>query len=194
MHKASKYLTTVGMLGAVAAILMFIEMPLPMMPAFLKLDISELPAVIGAFALGPGAAVWIELVKNGLHISNTQTMGIGELANFLVGVCFTVPIGYLYKKRPDFSGTVLALLAGTLSMVIAASVLNYVILLPLYQMVLHFPLDKMVALGGAANPYIVDLKTFIVLAIAPFNLIKGMVVAAFTLLIYRKVLPLFRLN
>ena len=195
MHKRKvDYLTKVGMLGAIAVILMFLDMPLPMMPVFLKLDISELPAVIGAFALGPGAAVWIEFIKNSLHALNTQTAGIGEFANFLVGISFTVPMGYLYKKRPDFAGAALSLMTGTLAMVLAATVLNYFVLLPLYQKVLHFPLDKLVAMGTAANPHIVDIKTFIVLAIAPFNLIKGMVVTVVTLLIYKKVLPLLRLN
>lgn len=194
MHKRKiDYLTKVGMLGAVAVLLMFLEVPLPLLPVFLKLDISDLPAVIGAFALGPGAAVWIEFIKNGIHAINTQTVGIGELANFLVGAAFTVPMGYLYKVRPDFSGVSLALITGTLSMVFAASILNYFVLLPLYQAVLHFPLDKLVAMGTAANPQIVDLKTFITFAIAPFNLIKGIVIAAFTLLIYKKVLPLLRL-
>lgn len=94
----TRYLTKIGMLSAIAVILMFFEIPLPMMPNFLKLDASELPAIIGAFVLGPLAGVFIELIKNMLHATNTHTMGIGEMANFLVGVSFVAPAGYLYGK------------------------------------------------------------------------------------------------
>ena len=134
-----------------STILMFLDVPVPMMPVFLKLDISELPAVIAAFSMGPMAAVLVELIKNLLHLANTQTLGIGECANFLVGVSFLVPAGYVYRRRADYRGAILALMLGTMSMVFWASVLNYFVLLPLYQAVLHFPLDKIVALGAAAK-------------------------------------------
>jgi len=185
-----KYLVKVGILSAMAAILMFFELPVPMMPMFLKLDISELPAVIAAFSLGPLAGVLVELIKNLIHITNTQTLGIGECANFLVGAAFLVPSGYLYKKRTDYQGALFALATGIFCMIIFASVLNYFILLPLYQYALHFPLERVIALGSAANPHISDLKTFITFAIAPFNAIKGVVISLFALLIYKKVLPL----
>lgn len=173
-----------------STILMFLDIPVPFMPVFLKLDISELPAVIAAFSLGPMAAVMVELIKNLLHMVNTQTLGIGECANFLVGIAFLIPAGLIYRRRADYTGAILALLFGTISMVFWASVLNYFVLLPLYQAVLHFPLDKMVALGSAANPHITDLNSFITLAIAPFNALKGIVISLLTVLIYRRVLPL----
>lgn len=190
----TRYLTKIGLLSAFAALLMFLELPLPMMPVFLKLDISELPAVIAAFSMGPVAAILVDLLKNVIHAFNTQTMMIGEMANLLVGIAFLVPTGYIYKKRSDMLGAAVALLCGTLSMMLAASFLNYYVLLPLYQAVLHFPLEKIILLGTAANPHIVDLKTFITLAIVPFNAIKGIVIALFTLVLYKKVLPLLREN
>lgn len=186
----TRYLTKVGILAAVAVMLMFFEVPVPMMPAFLKLDASELPAVVGALALGPLAGVAIELVKNLLHALQSQTMGIGELANFLVGTAFVVPVGLVYRYKSTWQGIVLGLTAGTLAMVAAASVLNYYMLLPLYQLVLHFPLDQLIAIGTAANPQIMDVGSFITLAIAPFNALKGMVVSLFTLLLYRKIAPI----
>lgn len=188
----TKYLAKVGLLSAMATLLMFLEVPVPMMPLFLKLDISELPAIIAAFSLGPAAAVLVELIKNIIHAANTQTAGIGECANFLVGVAFLVPAGLVYRGRPDYLGTVLALAAGTISMVLASSVLNYYILLPLYQAVLHLPLERIVSFGSAANPLITDLRTLVALAIAPFNFLKGVVISLFTLMMYKKVLPLLR--
>lgn len=186
----TRYIAKIGILAAIAVILMFFEVPLPMMPSFLKLDASELPAIIGAFILGPMAGVSIEFIKNLLHAANTQTMGIGEIANFLVGVAFILPAGYLYQKYQSRSGAIMSLAVGTLSMMIAASLLNYFILLPLYQAMLHFPLEQIINLGTVANPRIVDLKSFITMAIAPFNLIKGIVISVFTLMVYKKILPI----
>ncbi|MDF2634458.1 MAG: transporter, substrate-specific component [Pelosinus sp.] len=185
----TRYIAKVGILSAIAAILMFFEVPLPMMPSFLKLDASELPAIIGTFVLGPMAGVGIEFIKNLLHAANTQTMGIGEIANFLVGVAFILPAGYLYKRYNSHKGAIISLIAGTVSMVLSASLLNYFILLPLYQAVLHFPLEQIINLGTMANPKIVDLKSFIAMGIAPFNLIKGIVISIFTLMIYKKIFP-----
>lgn len=187
--KNTRYIAKIGILAAIAVILMFFEVPLPMMPSFLKLDASELPAIIGAFVLGPMAGVGVELIKNLLHAANTQTMGIGEIANFLVGVAFILPAGYLYQKYQSRIGAIMSLTVGTLSMMITASLLNYFILLPLYQAMLHFPLEQIINLGTVANPQIVDLKSFITMAIAPFNLIKGVVISIFTMLIYKKILP-----
>ena len=182
----TRYITKIGMLSAIAVILMFFEVPLPMMPIFLKLDVSELPAIIGAFVFGPMAGEAIEFIKNLLHAVNTQTMGIGEIANFLVGVAFVLPAGYLYQRYHSHKGAAIALVAGTFSMMFFASLLNYFILLPVYQVVLHFPLDQIIQMGTVANPQIVDLKSFIALAIAPFNMIKGIVISFMTLVIYRK--------
>ncbi|MBP2652793.1 MAG: transporter, substrate-specific component [Firmicutes bacterium] len=193
MHNYNvKYLVKVSLLAAMATLLMFMEIPLPLLPVFLKLDISELPAIIAAFSMGPLAGILVELIKNVLHSANTQTLGIGECANFLVGTAFLVPAGYVYRKRANYLGAIIALVLGTVSMVALASVLNYFILLPLYQYALHFPLDQIVASGSAANPHVRDLKSFITFAIAPFNAIKGLVISLFTLLIYKKVLPMLR--
>ena len=185
----TRYITKVGILSAIAVILMFFEVPLPMMPSFLKLDASELPAILGAFLLGPIAGVSIELIKNLIHGANSQTMGIGEVANFLVGISFILPASYLYQKYRSPNGAIIALGVGTITMMFSASLLNYFILLPLYQAVLHFPLEQIISLGTVANPQIMDLKSFITMAIAPFNLIKGIVISLFTMIIYKKIFP-----
>ena len=185
----TRYITKVGILSAIAVILMFFEVPLPMMPSFLKLDASELPAILGAFLLGPIAGVGIELIKNLIHGANSQTMGIGEVANFLVGVSFILPASCLYQRYSSRNGAIIALSVGTISMMFSASLLNYFILLPLYQAVLHFPLEQIISLGTVANPQVVDLKSFITMAIAPFNLIKGIVISIFTMMIYKKISP-----
>jgi len=192
VYSRTRYLTTIAILSAIAVILMFFELPIPMMPGFLKLDVSELPAIIGAFILGPMAGVFIELIKNILHLGSSNTMGIGEMANFLVGVSFVIPAGYFYRRNSSHTGAVLSLGFATLVMMASASVLNYFVLIPLYQTVLHFPLDQMIALGTVANPHIIDLPSFITMAIAPFNMIKGFIISVFTMMIYKKVFTVLR--
>lgn len=184
------YTTRIAVLASAAAILMVMELPVFFMPVFLKLDFSELPAIIGAFALGPLAGCLIVLIKNLIHMFSTQTAGIGEMANFFVGTFFVVPAALVYKYRKNRTGAIVALIAGTLSMTLTSVALNYWVLLPLYQTALQLPAEAIVNIGRAANPFIVDLKTFIVFAIVPFNLFKGILVSVITLLVYKKISPI----
>ena len=94
-----RYLTVTAMLSAVAYILMFLDFSVPFMPSFIKMDLSELPALIGSFAMGPLCGVIICLVKNVLHLFITSTGGVGELSNFILGVAFVLPAGLLYKHK-----------------------------------------------------------------------------------------------
>ena len=181
------YMSRTAVLASAAAILMFMDFPVFFMPAFLKMDLSEIPAIIGAFSLGPLAGFWVMLVKNMLHLANSQTAGVGELANFLVGTAMVMPAGIIYRYCKNRKGAVLALAAGTLSMTLAASILNYWVLIPLYQTVLNFPGEVIVGMGHAVNPRIIDLRTFILFAIIPFNLLKGLLASLITMLIYKKV-------
>lgn len=180
-------LIKISLLSVIAFLIQFIEVPLAIFPDFLKLDISDLPALIGAFALGPVAGVAIELLKNILHGLTTKTAFIGELANFLVGGIYVFIAGYIYKKKKDRVGALIGLGVGVIAMTIGATILNYYVFLPLYDTVLHFPISAIVKMGTKVNPMITDLKTFVLLSIAPFNLIKGIFLAAITFLVYKKV-------
>jgi riboflavin transporter FmnP len=184
-------LVKISMLSVIAFILMFIEVATPFFPPFLKFDISDLPALIGAFALGPVAGVGIELLKNILHgIFVGGSAFVGELANFLVGAVMVYVSGYIYNKRKSRGSAVTSLIAGTLTMTVVASVLNYFIFLPLYETVLHFPINAIVEMGNKINSSITDLNSFVVWAIAPFNLIKGILVSVLTMLVYKSVSPI----
>ena len=188
MHTNIVYMVRVAILASAATILMLLELPVIFMPPFLKFDFSDIPAIIGAFALGPLAGCLIVLLKNILHVSSTQTAGIGEMANFLVGTGFVVPAAFIYRMKKNHTGAILSLVVGTVAMTVIAAAVNYWVLIPLYQSALHLPLEAIIAM--AANPLIVDLKTFIVFAIVPFNLFKGIIVALITLLVYKKLSPI----
>ncbi len=175
-----------SVLSVIAFVLMLIELPVPLFPVFLKLDLSDLPALVGGFAMGPAAGVAIELIKNFLHfITRTSTAGVGELANFIVGAAIVFPASYIYKMKKSKTQAFKALAIGTISMAIAGGLANYFILLPFYAKIM--PLEIIIEMGNAANAAIHDMKTLILYAIVPFNLIKGTVISAITLLIYKKI-------
>ncbi|NMM61522.1 ECF transporter S component [Clostridium sp. P21] len=184
-------LVKVSLLGVIAFILMFVEVATPLFPSFLKIDISDLPALVGAFALGPMAGIAIEFLKNLLHgLCGSSTAFIGELANFAVGSVVVVVASCIYGQSKTRKTAVVGLVIGTIAMSLVASVLNYFILLPLYEKVLHFPISAIVAMGNKINPNIKDLNSFVVLAILPFNLIKGVILSGLTFAIYKSVSPI----
>ncbi|MBZ9606430.1 ECF transporter S component [Clostridium estertheticum] len=184
-------LIKISLLSVMAFLLMYIELPIPIFPDFLKIDISDLPALLGAFALGPIAGVVIELFKNILHgMLATKTAFVGEVANFLVGSCLVLVSGYIYKTRKSKGGAIAGLLIGVICMSIFAGILNYFVVLPLYEKVLGFPVATVIEMGSKINHNIVDLNSFIIWSIIPFNLLKGMVLSAMTLALYKSVSPI----
>lgn len=186
-------LIKVSLLGVVAFLLMFMEFAIPIFPSFLTLDVSDLPALIGTFALGPGAGIAIEFLKNVLHgIFNGKTAFIGELANFAVGSVLVFTAGYIYNKHKTKKVAVMSLGVATITMTVVAGLLNYFILLPLYERVLNFPISAMVGMAAKINSSITDLNSFVLLAIVPFNLLKGIILTVLTLILYKSVSPLLK--
>lgn len=188
----AKVVAKVGVLSAVATVLMLFDFPLWFAPNFYQLDFSEVPVLLGTFALGPVAGIAIEFVKILINfvLNGTDTGGIGELANFAVGCSFVIPAGYIYKHKKSFITAVVAMLVGTISLTIVGSLMNYYLLLPVYSAVYGAPIEAFIGMGSTLNPAITDLKTFVLYAVAPFNLFKGIVVSSITLLIYKKISPI----
>ncbi|MCI7813758.1 MAG: ECF transporter S component [Lachnospiraceae bacterium] len=190
----TRTIVQVGMLGAVAMVLMFFEVPLWFAPPFYKMDLSELPVLIGCFAMGPAAGVMIELVKILLHlvVQGTTTAGVGDLANFLIGCSFVVPAGMIYKKIRTKKGAVIGMIVGTVTMTVLGCVLNAFVLLPFYATAFEMPMDVLIQMGTAVNAWIQDVFSFVILAVAPFNILKGMIVSALTFLLYKHIRPILR--
>jgi len=184
----TRSLTIIAMLSAIAFVLMFLEIPLWFAPYFYELDFSEVPVFIGAFALGPIAGIIIELIKILLNlvIRGTETAGIGELANFLIGCSLVVPAVLIYQRKKSIKSAIIGLVSGTICMVIIGSVLNAYVLLPAYSYFYGAPLDSLIEIGTKVNPGINNLSTFILFAVAPFNLLKGVVVSIFTIVLYKR--------
>ena len=164
-----RMMVQIGMLAAISVVLMQFEVPLPFAPAFYKIDFSEVPVLVGCFAMGPFAGAVIELIKIILHvaISGTTTAGVGDVANFLIGCAFMTVVGCF---------------------------LNAFVLLPTYAKAFGMPIDALVGMGSAINGKITGLSTFVVFAVAPFNLLKGVLVSMIVFLIYKKISPIFKMG
>ncbi|NLY66803.1 MAG: ECF transporter S component [Tissierellia bacterium] len=190
----TKVLVKVSVLGAIAFLLMLFDFPLWFAPSFLKFDFSDVPGLIGSFALGPFAGVLVQLVKNLLNLAleGTDTAAVGELANFVVGSIFVFTAGYIYHRNKTFKNAVIGMAAGIIAMTISISVANYYVMIPLYAKIFGWPIEQIVALGTAVNKYVVDFKTLILFAVVPFNLVKGIIVTLVTALIYKRVSPILR--
>ena len=184
----------IGMLGAVAMVLMFFEIPLWFAPPFYKIDLSELPVLIGCFAMGPVAGVLIELVKILLYVvvHGTTTAGVGDIANFLIGCSFIVPAGLIYRRMMTKKGALIGMTVGTVVMTVLGCVLNAYVLLPFYATAFGMPMDALVQMGTAVNASIKDVFGFVMLAVAPFNILKGILVSALTLALYKNIRPILR--
>ena len=200
IHAESKFgvkaLVKIGMLAAVAVILMIFEIPLPFAPAFYEIDFSEVPVMVGCFAMGPLAGALIELVKILLNfvITGTDTAGVGELANFIIGCSLCVPAGLIYRRNRTRKNALIGMITGTLLMTVIGCVINAFVLLPTYAVAFGLSMDKLVAMGTAVNSGITGISTFVMFAVAPFNLLKGILVSVIVFLIYKKISPIFRMR
>ena len=179
-----------AMLSAVAYLLAFVEFPVPLSPSFARMDLSDFPALIGALAFGPLSGLLIELVKNALQLLTTSTGGIGEIANFLMGASYVVAAGVIYKHRKTKKTALLACVAASLVMGIAAALANYFILLPLFET--FMPLDQLIASFGAFLPFIHTKLDIVLFNALPFNILKGLVIGGFTMLTYKRLTPILK--
>ena len=183
-----KSMAMMAMLSTVAVVLMFFEIPLWFAPFFYELDFSEVPVLIGAFAMGPLAGILIELVKILLNFAKdgTITMGIGELANFLIGCSLVVPAAIIYSKKKTRKSAIQGLLVGTIFMAIMGGILNAFVLLPAFAFFTNKPMSVYIQMGTAVNPAISNMTTFVLFAVTPFNILKGVMVSIITILIYKQ--------
>ncbi len=177
-----------GMFGALAAVLMLFEIPLPFIaPTFYGMDLSEIPILVGTFTLGPVAGAIMEVVKIliKLLLKPTSTGFVGEFANLAVGCALVVPAGIIYRFNRSKKGAMIGMAVGTIVMTVVGVVLNALVMIPFYSN--FMPLDSIIAAGAAINPAIGDVWSFAWICVGPFNAIKAIVVSVVTALIYKRV-------
>ena len=180
----------IAMLGAIATVLMLFEFPMPFLaPSFYELDFSELPVLIGGFAMGPVAGILIEALKILLHllIKGTHTAFVGELGNFIIGCSMVVPASLIYQKIKTKKGAVVGLVSGTVCMAVIGAVVNAFLLLPAYGKAFGMPVEAFVEMGAAIHPSVNSLFRFCLLLVTPFNLVKGAIISVLTMLLYKRI-------
>lgn len=191
MKKSNAHrITVTAILAAVATVLQLIEIPVPfLIPDFVRLDFSELPALLASFSLGPVYGGAVCLIKNLFKLATSYSGGVGELGNFLMGACFVVPAGVFYRRHKNRRGALIASVLGAVCMAAASVPINYFITYPAY-MAIGFPLEALLSLYRAIRPGVNGLLECLVLFNAPFTLLKGALDVLLCFLIYKPLSPL----
>lgn len=185
-----RYLTVTAMLSAVAYILMFLDFSVPFMPAFIKMDLSELPALIGSFAMGPVCGIVVCLIKNVLHLFITTTGGVGELSNFILGVAFVLPAGLIYRHKKSRKSALIGSLAGAVVMGVFSIISNYYLVYPVYYN--FMPEETVLNAYQALIPSMKSILQSLVCFNMPFTIIKGLFSVVITFLIYKHISPILK--
>ncbi len=196
-NRKVEWMVKVSMLSAAAMVLMLFEFPMPFIaPPFYEMDLSEVPVLLGTFALGPLAGVMIEAIKIILNLllNGTKTAGVGEFANFLVGIAFVLPAALVYKCNKTKKSAVWGMILGSVIMVTLGGFLNAYVLIPTYGKAFKMPLEAFVQMGAKIFPIVDSVEKLVLFCVVPFNIIKVIVVSLVTTLIYKPLSPILKVK
>lgn len=192
-RKTSSYvhfITLTGILSAAAFVLQLIEFPIPLMPSFIKLDFSDLPALLGAFSAGPLSGVLIELIKNLLHCTVSGSFGVGELSNFILGAIFVGTAGLMYKRKKTKKSALIASITGAIVMGALSFVTNLYVVYPVYYN--FMPKEVIVAAYQAILPSVDSIEKCLLIFNVPFTIVKGFLNVILCFLIYKPLSPILK--
>ncbi len=188
----SKQLVLVSLFSAFGFLFMFIEMSVPIVPAFIKFDISELPALLISFIYGPLSGVVVCLLKNILHLTVTNTGGVGELSNFVLGAVFCLVAGNIYKHKRTKTGAIIGMLLGSAVMGIVCFFTNLYIMYPFYYNII--PKEAILDMCKAILPSVDSIEKSLVVFNVPFTFLKGVVCSFITFVAYKKLKKALRIE
>ena len=192
---STRKIAMIGVFSAIAMVLHIFDCAVPVLaPPFYKLDFSEIPALIGAFAFGPVAGVMIEFIKIMLKllIKGTSTAFVGDFANFVIGCSFILPASIIYLYKKSRKSALIGSVTGTLIMTVFGTAFNAIYLLPTFAVLYHMPMEDIIAMGTAINGHIDNVVSLVIFCVAPINLIKGTAVTLVTMLVYKKLSPILK--
>lgn len=184
-----------AMFSALATVLMILEFPIPFIaPSFYEIDLSEIPILVGSFIMGPVSGVIMEAVKILLKllIKGTTTAYVGDFANFCIGCCLVVPASIIYNRKKTKKNALIGMAVGTIAMATVGVVLNYFVMIPFYVNAFGMPLDTIIEAGASINSLIYNKLTFVIICVAPFNIVKGVTDGLITALIYKRISVLIK--
>ncbi len=187
--KKTQFIVKVALLGVIGFLLMALEFPIPFVPPWMKIDISDTAVIVAGYGMGPVAATGVAFIKSLLHFllkSNDGTI-VGDVAAFIISVSISVPACIIYRRNKSKKSMITGLLTGSIIMIIVGAVLNAYVLIPAYSVVFGMPIDGLVAIATKVNPMIKDVKTLIFMGVIPFNVLKCIILAIFTLLVYNRI-------
>ena len=178
-------MTRIAILAAAASILFLIEIPIV---AFYKLDLSNIPVLLGAFSMGPVPGLVILAIKSAIGLLHSSSAGVGELADFVMGAALVVPAAVIYHRNKSRKNAIIGMAIGTVCMVIVGVLMNKWVMLPFYMGAFHMDMDGIIKAAGVAG---VDSEwKLLLLVTGPFNLLKGVVLSIVTALIYKPLSPI----
>lgn len=184
-------LTVTAIMSALSFALMMVDFPVPIMPSFIKFDISELPALITSFAFGPQYGVLVCFLKNALHLPMSSTQFVGELSNFLMGAVFVFVAGLFYKVRKNRNFAFIGAMVGNFAMAVACFIVNMYITYPIYMKIL-IPEEAILGMYQAILPSMDSIWKSILVFNVPFTFVKGLASVIITFVIYRRISPLLK--
>ena len=178
-------MTRIAILAAAASILFLIEIPIV---AFYKLDLSNIPVLLGAFSMGPVPGVIILALKSAIGLLHSSSAGVGELADFVMGAALVIPASVIYHRNKNRKNAIIGMAIGTVCMVIVGVLMNKWVMLPFYMGAFHMDMDGIIKAAGVAG---VDSEwKLLLLVTGPFNLLNGVVLSIVTALIYKPLSPI----
>lgn len=184
---STRDIATVAVLAAISAVLFMVEIPVVL---FYKLDLSNLPVLLGAFAMGPVQGTLILLVKSLLGLLHSSSQGVGELADFLMGLAMLLPAGLIYQRHKDRKGAILGMAVGTVVATLVGVLTNLYLMIPFYGAAFGMPVEAIVAMGQSLIPAVDSELKFVFWITAPFNLLKWIIISVVTALIYKPLSPI----
>ena len=188
--RRTRLLAGAGMLTAAAVVLQYLEFPIPLMPPFIKLDFSDLPALLGAFAYGPLTGVIIEFLKNLIHCAVSQSATVGELSNFILGAVFVGTAGLIYRSKKNKTSALIGGLVGALAMGIASVPSNHFVVYPFYYN--FMPEENVLAAYQEILPSMKSVFESLLVFNLPFTIVKGLISVAISMLIYKPLSPILK--
>lgn len=187
------YMARIAILGAISAIL-YVFPEIPVIPPIFKLDFSTFPALLAGFSLGPVGGLLVIAVKDLTGLTHTSSMGIGELADLLMSGAFVMAASMVYARRKTFKGAVTGMALGTLAITLMGVLANYFIMIPFYGAVFNMTNEMIIGMVQKTIPAVDNMWKLILLAVVPFNILKGIALSAVTVLTYKRLSPLLHVN
>ena len=186
-----QYMTRIAILGALSAVLFPLEIPIV---AFYTRHFSTLPALLGAFSMGPLPGLAILLIKDLSRLAYSSSMYVGELADFIMSAAFILPASLIYRKHKTRKTALVGMAVGTLCMIVVSVLVNWKMMIPFYMTAFNMDMEAIIGMAQKALPFVDTEWKVLLYVTAPFNLLKGFVLSLLTFVLYKRLSPMLHVR